>query len=125
MKRFTINGAMLAAAVLVANPASADSKVLSGQEIKEIFSGSVSYSRVRGTLVQVNYDKDGSMRGATENGYASDNGKWWIKNDKYCRKWSRWLGGIERCFTIRRQGDKLEFLDEKGNVVVASAIPKK
>ncbi len=39
--------------------------------------------------------------------YASDKGKWWVKGDRLCRKWTMWPVA-EGCFRVILDGDKLK-----------------
>jgi len=47
----------------------------------------------------------------------SDGGRWWVKNDAWCREWDRWFGGYPACFKIVKDGDIIKFFDTSNNLV--------
>lgn len=47
----------------------------------------------------------------------SDSGRWWIKNDAWCREWDNWFGGYPACFKIVKDGETIKFFDTSNNLV--------
>ena len=58
-----------------------------------------------GATIPMHFKSDGNLTGHA-NGYAfflgseTDRGKWWIKKDKICTRWSRWLDRETQCIRI-------------------------
>lgn len=89
---------------------------LSGAEITRFYAGAKvnvqkteDYADVFDGDVTIEYKPDGTMYGEHKDGY-TDDGKWWVKNDRRCRQWFRWAGGFAGCFIITL---------EKGNFIRA------
>ncbi|MEQ8747058.1 hypothetical protein [Pyruvatibacter sp.] len=47
----------------------------------------------------------------------SDTGRWWVRNDVWCREWDTWFGGFPACFKIVKDGDTIKFFDTSNNLV--------
>lgn len=47
----------------------------------------------------------------------SDTGRWWVKNDAWCREWDTWFGGYPACFKIVKDADTIKFFDTSNNLV--------
>ena len=81
-------------------------KKLTGNEIKSTRSGyTFRFKAWSGSTGQISYKSDGTMEGKKDSGH-SDVGKWWVKDDKYCRQWDNWRSGDWHCFHIFEIGDK-------------------
>jgi hypothetical protein len=46
----------------------------------------------------------------------TDNGTWWVEDDKQCRQWERWLGGEVVCMVIVKDGETFIFYYSDGEV---------
>ena len=81
-------------------------KKLTGNEIKSTRSGyTLGFKAWSGSTGEISYKSDGTMEGKKDSGH-SDVGKWWVKDDKYCRQWDNWRSGDWHCFHIYETGDK-------------------
>ncbi|GAB3292229.1 PLP-dependent aminotransferase family protein [Parahaliea aestuarii] len=43
-----------------------------------------------------------------------DEGEWWIENDRWHRRWSRWAWGETGVYDVRLDGDIIKLFDEEG-----------
>ena len=78
----------------------AAARKLTGNEIRRTHSGHTFRFRAStGSTGEISYKSDGTMAGKKYSG-ASDAGKWWVKDDKFCRQWDKWSGGNWDCFQI-------------------------
>ena len=113
MTRLLLSFAALVA--LMSVDALAGEKKLTGAEIKAAFSGAKTLvSNYIGTFLVV-WKADGTMTGKEEKlGGWPDKGKWWVKGDTFCRKWTWWIGGKEECFGVTLDGDKLNWWRANG-----------
>jgi len=49
-----------------------------------------------------------------------DTGRWWIKNDQLCQKFTTWYKGQPMCFELYRTGgDKLKWIRDNGQTGTA------
>lgn len=94
---------------------------MTGKEIRTAISGQTFVDtrpvRVAGTLIT--FDPSGAMNGrpqaeSTAEQFGSDQGKWWIEYDKFCRKWTRWQFGRTGCFSFARDGDSITWINRYG-----------
>jgi hypothetical protein len=94
----------------------AGEKKLTGAEIKAAFSGAkTSTTNSYGTFILV-WKADGTMTGKEKSGRVPpDDGKWWVKGNRYCRKWTKWFGGEEECFGVTLDGDQVKFWRADGS----------
>lgn len=84
---------------------------LKGAQLRDAVAGKTVYLSSSGIILPIAYRSNGTMSGRLEafaaamaGGTQADSGRWWIKNDQLCQKWSRWLGGKSYCFKLSRQG---------------------
>jgi len=103
MFRLSVHIAVLIVAwAIFAGSANADTPILRGSQIKEIFPGSfVVVWKGRHTL-SVRAGRDGGM--TADYGAASLTGKWKVKGNKLCVSVNLWIGTKKRCGTLRRRG---------------------
>lgn len=94
------------AAMLAASGASFAS-TLDGKAIEDLVSGKKVYLKIPiGGEFPLRYAKDGTVRGdGTSVGLGrffapKDEGKWWVRDDKLCQKWTEWYKGKTTCFVI-------------------------
>ncbi len=114
MTRLLLSCAALA--TLMSVDALAGEQKLTGAEIKAAYSGAkITFTGPEGTLFTV-WKADGTMTGNTKSGFAGDNGKWWVKGDKLCRKWTFWIAGKkEGCFGVTLDGAKIKWWRADGS----------
>lgn len=97
------------ALVSLATPAGAEA--LSGSEIRERIGGElVRLSTPYGVTLPLVYRDDGVVSGDIS-GFSigamlapSEEGRWWVKDDRLCQKWPTWYDGRTYCFTITSLG---------------------
>jgi hypothetical protein len=121
----------LAALALLAGPAEAEMKKLTGVEIKTAFSGARAYSTVEGgRIFQVDYKPDGTIEGLLEGrvnarqGGRSDTGKWWVDGDTLCRKWSSFGEGKEDCASVALNGTDFSMYRKDGALLISGKLSK-
>jgi tetratricopeptide (TPR) repeat protein len=94
---------------------------MTGEEIRTAISGQTFVDtrpvRFAGTLNT--FDPSGTMNGRPQAGspaeqFGSDQGKWWIEDDKFCRKWTRWQSGRTGCFSFVPDGDSITWINRYG-----------
>jgi len=98
-------------------------KSLSGEQVRELISGNT----YRGSDVisqwpnfALYYAADGQMRGRSAE--HTDQGKWWISKDQYCRKWSKWNKGEEGCKHVYKVGELIHWFNEDGKMTDVGVI---
>ncbi len=97
-------------------------KQLSSNEIRSYLAGStVEGTTINGLRFVMKWSADGTMSGKASNSDAeinmTDNGTWWVEDDKLCRQWERWLGGEVYCAVIVKDGETFIFYGSDGEVV--------
>jgi tetratricopeptide (TPR) repeat protein len=94
---------------------------MTGDQIRAAISGQTFVDtrpvRFAGTLNT--FDLSGTMDGRPQAGspaeqFGSDQGKWWIEGDKFCRKWTRWQAGRTGCFSFVPDGDAINWINRYG-----------
>ncbi len=93
---------------LIASPTKAE-ETLSGSQIKDTIVGKTLKWKKRGSdPVQIEYKADGKLNGFVPGHGRSDEGKWWVEGDNFCRQWSRWRNGKKSCTVWTREGNKVK-----------------
>ncbi len=94
--------------------------LLSPQEIQQTLVGKKAVAVVTrtGAISHFEMRADGTTQIFFPGG--NDSGTWRLDDTGYCTTWRKIRDGRETCFTVRRQGDKLEVLSAEG--VVTSTI---
>ena len=78
-----------------------------------------------GNPFTVTYREDGFMSGvAGKQNEFKDTGKWWTKDDTFCRQYKSWLEGAAGCFQVRLKDDTISFFDADGNFVSSNTIER-
>ncbi len=105
------------AALLALMPvdALAGEKKLTGPEIKAAFSDAKMTTKNRFGTIHTVFKADGTMTGKEKMGNWQEGGKWWVKGDRYCRKWSYFAGGKEACFGVTLDGNKVKWWRADGS----------
>lgn len=90
---------------------------LVGDRLKEAFSGGYYYIPYGSIEVGLQFSPDGEMNGDAA-GSLADNGKWWIQEDRLCRKW---FGpfiefGPENCFAVFLDGNVMTWYYPDGSL---------
>lgn len=67
----------------------------------------------------IHYPDDSAMRIAYQG--RTDTGVWRVKKDQYCRRWSHFGKGKERCVRFYRKGDQINWV-RKGKVTDRSVL---
>lgn len=73
-----------------------------------------------GYKLPVRYGSDGTLAGEAGDlvsylGSATDTGKWWVKGDQVCHKWSKWLDAKLQCMRLRKEGRILHWVNQDGD----------
>jgi uncharacterized protein YraI len=116
-----IKRAMSAACMCVPMSAMAQPAQLSGQDLGELLPGAtIQIDAPLGYKLPVRFGTDGTMTGeagelASYLGSPTDNGKWWVKGDQVCHKWSKWLDSKLQCLRLRKDGRVLHWTSQDGD----------
>jgi hypothetical protein len=97
------------------------SKQLSADEIRSYLAGSTTEgTTINGVRFVVKCSADGTMSGKASTYDAeinvTDNGTWWVEDDKLCRQWERWQGGEVGCAVIVTDGKTFIFYGSDGEI---------
>ena len=94
---------------------------MTGEEIRAAIEGQ-SYvdtlpARFAGTVMV--FHPSGALDGYPQIGspaeqFGKDDGRWWIEEDRFCRKWSRFAGGRAGCFSFLRDGNTINWINRYG-----------
>jgi len=117
-----IRAFVLAASILPALPAAAESVSLAGDELRQAISGKTVYLNISGFELPIRYAANGRMKGSmgavaasfSRGDGASDTGKWWVKNDQLCQKWTSWMDGKSYCYKLTRNGNQVQWQRSDG-----------
>lgn len=92
---------------------------LTGDELHQAMSGATVLDReVYGWPCTYEYHPDGTMSG--RRGFANedqDQGRWRVEDDRWFRKWDRWVYGEEKGYFVVIDGDKIKFFNEDKQIV--------
>lgn len=125
VRRLTLALAALAAVSSVGT-AVAEQRFTSKEIQSEIVGRRIYLAAPVGGEFPLNYRPSGQVDG---NGEAlglgrfikpDDTGRWWIKNDQLCQKFTTWYKGQPMCFELYRTGgDKLKWIRDNGQTGTA------
>lgn len=92
---------------------------LSGVDIKALIpTGKLKGINGYGNPYTISYTSDGAMSGvAGKSDEYKDSGKWWVKDNSFCRQYRSWLDGQVACFRISLEGDAINFFNSTGGLV--------
>jgi len=125
----------IAVPFLLLTPALAIAEVAnpSGPALREVVAGKTVYlDTPLGTTLPVDYHPDGTLTGKAGAlgfmlGASSDKGKWWIKGDRVCQRWSVWFDAETKCVLVRQNGRRIHWEGDDGKsgtgTVMALAAP--
>lgn len=109
---------------LAAKPAPVQRQPLEGKAVRDALSGaSLLYQTVYGDPCTIELHADGRMTGRA--GYANedrDEGRWWIEGNTWHRKWDSWAYGETAGFGVSLEGDRLSWLNDKGERVDGAVL---
>lgn len=116
-----IKRAMSAACVCVPMSAMAEPAQLSGRDLGELLPGAtIQIDAPLGYKLPVRFNGDGTMAGEAGDlvsylGAPMDTGRWWVKGDQVCHKWSKWLDSKLQCMRLRKDGRILHWTNQDGD----------
>jgi len=91
--------------------AMADTGPLKGPALKRTLSNKTLHLNTPlGVTMPIKFRRNGTMIGrakpalARYTGSKYDKGVWWIKGNRVCQKWRRWLSGRSYCFSLHMRG---------------------
>jgi TolB-like protein/class 3 adenylate cyclase/Flp pilus assembly protein TadD len=94
---------------------------MAGKDIRAVVSGQIFVDTRPAHFIgtTMTFDPSGQLKGYPQAGspvekFGSDEGKWWIDGDKFCRKWNRWQNGKSDCFSFLRKGEAIEWINRFG-----------
>lgn len=97
---------------------------LSERELKQRLPGTtLLYKTVYGDPCTIFLSPDGTMLGRA--GYANedrDQGRWWVENGLWCRRWDNWAYGEVSRFLTQIEGDRIKWFNEEGREVDEAVI---
>lgn len=98
--------------LIFATIAQARQRSLRGEALQAFVADSTVYLKTPLGSLPISYSADGTMYGRSKRlarytGSVADSGTWWIKRNKLCQRWNRWLDGKRQCFTLRARGNKI------------------
>ena len=120
-------GAFVVAAGLLLPAAAALGRdaTLGGDELRKAISGKTVYLNISG--FELPNAGSGRMSGKmstiaaslSRGDGSSDTGKWWVKNDQLCQRWSSWMDGKTYCYKLTRNGSSVRWVRNDGHSGIA------
>jgi len=98
---------------------------LVGDTLRKVVAGKTVHLETPLGSLPINYKNNGTMQASTiqlaaYTGSTRDRGTWWVVADKLCQRWNNWLGGRSHCFTLRQQGESVQWTRDDGLSGVAT-----
>ena len=75
---------------------------LNNAELKALLVGKTLVGKIKGKGITSVINADGTVKG-TYGATDADTGNYFIENNLYCSKWSRWAKGNKRCWSMSKQ----------------------
>jgi GntR family transcriptional regulator/MocR family aminotransferase len=104
-----------------------DPALLRAEALVRTMSGSTwSYKTVYGDPATFELHPDGRLSGLS--GHAneeSDEGRWWVEGDLWCRQWKQWAYGEPSRYYITLQGQQLRLWSLEGRLVDSAIIQER
>lgn len=124
-------GRAIAVAVVAfaAHPAAASEfKALGDSDLKTAVTGKTLRLETSIGTIPISFKADGTMTGRATDlvsylGRGYDTGAWWVENNQLCQKWKLWMDAKSYCFTLRQNGQKVQWTRSdglKGTLVVSN-----
>lgn len=97
---------------------------LTGDELRKAVAGRTVHLETPLGNLPISYGANGTMRSSTVQlaaytGSTADRGTWWVVASKLCQRWNNWLGGKSYCFTLRQQGNTVQWTRDDGLTGIA------
>jgi hypothetical protein len=123
-------GAAALALFVVGAPvlAVADYQTMNDDALRNAVSGKTVRLETAIGAIPINFKADGTMVGRSQDlanylGRSYDNGTWWIDSNQLCQKWKMWMDAKPYCFTLRQNGEKVQWTRSdglKGTITVSN-----
>jgi hypothetical protein len=110
--RFVISGILIAALSAGSAFAAGESRYTSKEIRQSIVGKRIYLATPMGGEFPLNYrksgvvDGDGEALGLGRFVKPNDTGKWWIKDDQLCQRFTTWYKGTPMCFELYKTGEK-------------------
>ena len=123
MKLRRVCAVLTGVTLLTISNVAADPFVLSGDALRRAVSGKTVYLKTTfGIEFPIRYRRNGTMslnksvvaKIAQAGGFANDRGVWWVRDDRLCQRWKKWLGGRSVCFELKRDGKTVYWRSNSG-----------
>lgn len=105
---------------LTMSGAAADPATPSGDALSRLVAGrTINIDTPLGTTVPIEYREDGTLQGhagavAFYLGSMTDKGRWWVKGDRVCQRWTRWFDAEVSCMRFRLEGRRVHWQSDTG-----------
>ena len=120
--RHSLIGLVMLGAIAAAPATLAEPKQLSGAEISALLPGKEMTGQNKSARAYAITYAESTMKGDIENTWF-DEGKWSVRNDMYCRQWTEWGKGEEKCLVIRHvSGTEYQIYDPSEDRTVKVTI---
>lgn len=102
----------------------AEGTQLTEEDLKRILPGATltGVSR-KGSPYRMTLHADGKLNIVA--GYSdenSDTGKWRIEGDKYCRQFSKWVGGRDFCYSVVKEKNTMKIYDDMDTFIASAEL---
>lgn len=83
-----------------------------------------------GSVLPVMFGDDGALSGNAGSrlsfflGSSSDQGRWWIANDRLCYQWRVWFRGEKNCMKLRVDGARVAWTRDDGETGTATIVKR-
>lgn len=113
---------LLATSLVLPATAALSADHLTGDELRRAIVGKTVYLKVSGFELPIQYAANGRMKGKmgtvaasfSRGDGATDSGKWWVKGDQLCQKWTSWMNSKQYCYTLTRKGPTVHWMRHDG-----------
>ena len=98
-------------------------KLLTNEQMKKLFVGNSFAGQSKNNYYYtIFYPTYGKVLGELSSG-TSDEGVWYVKNNKYCMTWNNWRDNSETCFQVYKKGSQILKLQPDGSILVQTLKP--
>jgi hypothetical protein len=110
--------------------ASAEPVALTGQSIRDTVAGAtIELDTPVGTRMPIRYQGDGQLSAEAGKlswylGSATDQGEWWIADDRLCQRMTKWFDRETQCLRLRKEGRQLLWRRDDGRTGTATIISR-
>lgn len=105
---------------LTMSGAAANPATPSGDALSRLVAGrTINIDTPLGTTVPIEYRDDGTLQGhagavAFYLGSMTDKGRWWVKGDRVCQRWTRWFDAEVSCMRFKVEGRRIHWQSDTG-----------